>query len=116
MHWSCLWLKINLAKLELILVGVVKDVGGLARILGCRVSSLPIEYLGLPLGASFKDKFIWDSNIEKMECRLAGWKMLYLSKGDKISLIESTHSSLLLFIFWLIIYVFIKKRKALLST
>jgi hypothetical protein len=41
-------------------------------VVGRRVSSLPTEYLGLPLGASFKDKFIWDSNIEKMECRLAG--------------------------------------------
>lgn len=44
-------LKINLAKLELVLVGSVEDVGGLADILGYRVSSLPMKYLGLPLGA-----------------------------------------------------------------
>jgi hypothetical protein len=49
-----LGLKINLAKSELVLVGNVNNVEGLARILGCRVSSLPMKYLGLPLGASFK--------------------------------------------------------------
>jgi hypothetical protein len=59
-HLRCLFLcfevvlrlKINLAKSELILVSVVDDMGGLAHILGCRVSSLPMKYLGLPLGTS----------------------------------------------------------------
>ena len=53
-----LGLKINLAKSELVLVGIVNNVEGLTRILGCRVSSLPMKYLGLPLGASFKIKSI----------------------------------------------------------
>jgi hypothetical protein len=39
-------------------------------ILGCRVSSLPMKYLGLPLGALFKAKTIWDDIIEKVERRL----------------------------------------------
>jgi hypothetical protein len=46
---------------------------GLARILGFRVSSLPMKYLGLPLGAPFKAKLIWDVIIEKIECHLDGW-------------------------------------------
>jgi len=29
------------------------------------ISSLPMKYLGLPLGASFKAKSIWDDIIEK---------------------------------------------------
>jgi hypothetical protein len=74
-------LKINLSKSKLVPVGAVDDVGGLARILGCRVSSLPMKYLGLPLGALYKAKSIWDGIVEKMKRRLAGWKMLYLSKG-----------------------------------
>jgi hypothetical protein len=41
-------------------------VSRLACILGCRVSSLPIKYLDLPLGVAFKAKFIWDSIIEKI--------------------------------------------------
>lgn len=82
-------MKINLAKSEL-----ANNVEGLARILGCRVSSLPIWYLGLPLGASFEAKSIWNGIIEKIECRLAGWKRFYLSKGGRITLINSTLSNL----------------------
>jgi hypothetical protein len=39
---------------------------GLVDILGCGVS-LPVKYLGLPLGASYKAKHIWDGVIEKIE-------------------------------------------------
>jgi hypothetical protein len=87
-------LRINLAKSELVPVGNVMNVEGLASILGCRVSSLPMKYLGLPLGASFKAKSIWDDIIEKVERRLAGWKMMYLSKGGRVTLIKSTLSNL----------------------
>jgi hypothetical protein len=37
----------------------VPNVSGLAHILGCRVSSFPMKYLGLLLGAPFNAKFIW---------------------------------------------------------
>lgn len=69
-------MKINLAKSEIVPIGDVGDVGGLAHILGCRLSSLPVKYLGLPLGASYKATSIWNGIIEKMECQLAGWRML----------------------------------------
>jgi hypothetical protein len=44
-------LKTNLAKLELVPVENVDNVVGLAWILGCVLVSLPLKYLGLPLGA-----------------------------------------------------------------
>ena len=50
--------------------------------------------MGLPLGAKFKDKKIWNPILEKMEMRLAGWKHLYLSKGSRVTLIKSTLSNL----------------------
>jgi len=53
-------------------VGNINIVDGLVGILGCEVSSLPLKYLGIPLGASFKAKSIWDSVIEKIERCLAG--------------------------------------------
>jgi len=71
-HLRCLFLcfevgsglKINLEKSEIVPVGDVGDVEGLARILGCRVSSLPLKYLGLPLGASYKATSIWNGIIK----------------------------------------------------
>jgi hypothetical protein len=74
----------------LVLVGNVTQVGRLARIQGWGVSSLSVKYLGLPLGASYKAKHIWDGVIDKVENRLASWKILYLSKGGKVTLIKST--------------------------
>jgi hypothetical protein len=67
-------LKINVAKLELVPVSNVGNVDGLTGILGWEVHSLPLKYLGLPLRASYKAKFICDSIIKKIECRLPSWK------------------------------------------
>jgi hypothetical protein len=65
-------LRINLGKSEIVPIGGVEDVERLANLLGCRVASLPMTYLGLPLGASYKSNSIWNGVIEKMERRLAG--------------------------------------------
>jgi hypothetical protein len=62
-------------------------------ILGCGVSSLPSKYLGLPLGAPFKAKSIWDDIVGKIKRRLASWKIIYLSMGGKVTL-YSTLSNL----------------------
>jgi hypothetical protein len=58
-------LKINLAKSVLVLVGDVSNVGAITEVLGCEVCSLPIPYLGLPLGFRFKDKVSWNGVVEK---------------------------------------------------
>jgi len=87
-------LKINLAKSVLVPVGCVDNVDGLASILGYGVSSLPLKYLGLLLGASFKAKSIWDGVFGKIERWLAGWKQMYLSKDGRVTLIKSTLSNL----------------------
>lgn len=54
---------------------------GLVGIMGCGVSSLPLKYLGLLLGPDV---------IEKIERCLASWKIMYLSKGGRVTLIKST--------------------------
>jgi hypothetical protein len=64
-HLQCLFLcfeavsglKINLAKSKLL---PVADVESLAHIVGCRVTSLLMKYLSLPLGASYKATSIWE--------------------------------------------------------
>ena len=49
-----------------------------------------MKYLGMPLGTSFKTASIWNPILEKMEKKLWGWKQLYLSKGGRLTLLEST--------------------------
>jgi len=66
-------LKINLSKSEIIPIGEVDDIESLARIIGCRVALLQI--------------------VEKRNRWLADWKMLYLSKGGRLTLIISTLSN-----------------------
>jgi hypothetical protein len=87
-------LKVKMAKFVLVLVGTVGSVGDWASILGCGTDSLPLKYLGLPLGACYEAKSIWDDIVEKIECRLASLKMIYLSKGGRDILIKSTLSNL----------------------
>ena len=76
------------------LVGEVGNLNALARILCCKVGCLPMSYLGIPLGAHYKDSSIWNPIMERMEKKLTGWKQLYLSKGGRLTLLKSTLSSL----------------------
>ena len=82
-------LGVNMDKSELVPVGTVLNLHHLATILCCRIGALPLLYLGMPLGASFKASLIWNLILEKIERRLAGWKKLYLSKGGRKSTLSS---------------------------
>lgn len=74
-------LPINLAKSEMFGVGQVRDLDSLAWILGCKIGTLPSSHLGIPLGAPFKSKQIWNPVLERIEGRLDSWKASFLSKG-----------------------------------
>ncbi|RVW48469.1 putative ribonuclease H protein [Vitis vinifera] len=87
-------LRINLAKSEIIPVGDVEEIEELAVELGCRVGSLPSQYLGLPLGAPNRALLCgmgWKRGVRR---RLALWKRQYISKGGRITLIKSTLASM----------------------
>ncbi|RVW82268.1 LINE-1 reverse transcriptase-like [Vitis vinifera] len=64
LSWILFWfeaassLRINLAKSEIIPIGEVVEMEELAVELGCRVGSLPSQYLGLPLGALNRAPYI----------------------------------------------------------
>ncbi|RVW81753.1 putative ribonuclease H protein [Vitis vinifera] len=87
-------LRINLAKSEIIPVGEVVEMEELAVELGCRVGSLPSQYLGLPLGAPNRASYTWDGVEERVRRRLALWKQQYISKGGRVTLIKSTLASM----------------------
>ena len=70
------------------------NVEELASELGCKVGTFPTPYLGLPLGAKHKALGVWDSIEERFRMRLAPWKIQYISKGGRATLIRITLSSL----------------------
>ncbi|RVW31255.1 putative mitochondrial protein [Vitis vinifera] len=100
LSWILLWfeaasgLRINLAKSEIIPVGEVEEILEMVAELGCRVGSLPSQYLGLPLGVPNRASSMWDGVEEKVRRRLALWKRQYISKGGRITLIKSTLASM----------------------
>ena len=70
------------------------DVDGLADIMSSGISALPLKYLGLLLGASYKAKYISNGVVEKIDCWLASWKEMYFFKGGRVTLVMSTISNL----------------------
>ena len=72
----------------------MNNIQTLANILQCRVGSLPMIYLGMPLGSLYKTAAIWNPILERLEKKLSNWKRLYLSKGGRLTLLKSTLSSL----------------------
>ena len=87
--------KVNVRKSEIVPIGEVCNIQSLANIFQCRVGSLPMIYLGMPLGTLYKTTSIWNPILKRMEKKLSGWKQLYLSKGGRLTLLKSTLSSLL---------------------
>ena len=65
-------LKVNALKCEMVPIGEVPNLHVLAEILGCQIGSLPITYLGMPLGAAHKSPIVWNPILEKIECKLVG--------------------------------------------
>ena len=60
-------LGVNMGKSELVSVGAVPNVSQLTDILCCCVGVLPMSYLGMPLGASFKASAVWNPILEKIK-------------------------------------------------
>ena len=85
-------LKVNVEKSEIVPIGEVCNIQSLANILQCRVDSLPMIYLGMPLGTLYKTA---SQILERMEKKFLDWKRLYLSNGGRLTLLKSTLSSLL---------------------
>ena len=65
-------LKVNMGKSEIVPIREVRNIQSLANILQCKVGSLPMIYLGIPLGSLHKTASIWNPILEKMEKKLSG--------------------------------------------
>ena len=93
LSWLLLWfeamsrLRVNLDKSELIPMGRVENVEELTHEFGCKFSTLPSSYLGLPLGARFKDVAVRDGVEERLRKRFFNLERQYISKGGRLTLI-----------------------------
>ena len=88
-------LKINMAKSILLGLGVSDQViTSRAEMVGCEVGTWPISYLGMPLGGNPCSRSFWEPVISKVAKRLDGWKKAFLSKGGRLTLIESVLSAI----------------------
>lgn len=87
----------NLDKSLMVGVGDVQNIGALATDLGCKVGFLPISYLGLPLGVSYKSKEVWGPMVDRVRRKLAGWKAVSLTKGGRITLLKAVVASILVY-------------------
>ncbi|KAL5557179.1 hypothetical protein UlMin_039415 [Ulmus minor] len=63
-------------------------------VVGCEKSSWPMKYLGLPLGGNPNSTEFWNPVVEKVGKRLDGWKKSVLSKGGRLTMIQSVLSSI----------------------
>lgn len=75
-------LAVNLCKSMVFPVGNASNVEALAECLGCSGGVLPPKYLGLPLGAPYRCKSLWDLVIERFSRKLLGLKVKFLSGGQ----------------------------------
>ncbi|XP_026378101.1 uncharacterized protein LOC113272490 [Papaver somniferum] len=86
---------LNLEKSIMVSVNADDVIEVLEKELGCKTERLPIQYLGLPIGANSRCISIWDSVLEKMALKLATWKRKYLNKAGRLVLIKHCLSSIL---------------------
>ena len=61
---------------------------------GISIQFLSIYYLGVPLRGNPPSRNFWADVIDKMHKKINNWKYSSLSKGDKITLINSTLASI----------------------
>lgn len=75
-------------------VGIAENVADSATIFGCSMASFPMKYLGIPLGSKSKSVGVWDVILQNFQKKLSVWQRKYLSKGDRLMLIQNVLCSL----------------------
>lgn len=69
----------------------------LVEVMGCKVGSWPMKYLGMLLGGNPRAVSFWDPVVEKVSKKMACCKRSYISLGERITLIKASLSNLLVY-------------------
>ncbi|XP_025678637.1 uncharacterized protein [Arachis hypogaea] len=88
-------LSINFDKSSLITINCEQQwVRSMWSFLGCKEATLPVRYLGIPLGANPRMVKTWKPIIDKVEEKLSLWKSKVLNKAEKLVLIKAVLNNL----------------------
>ena len=88
-------LSLNRSKTSLI--GINLNSGDLApysNSMGCSVDSLPFNYLGFSIGGGHNRKEMWNTLEERFRYKIDRWRNVSLSKGGRLTLVQSVLNSL----------------------
>jgi len=89
---------VNYRKSIMVVLGKEETwIDSIEEIMGCSRAQLPIQYLGIPLGANMRKASSWQIIIEKVQARLQAWKSSCLSRAGRLVLIKSVLNSLPLY-------------------
>ena len=88
-------LKVNFHKSMLTGVNITESwLKEAALVLNCRKGSLPVIYLGLPIGGDSRKLSFWKLVLDRIVARLSSWNNKFLSSGGRLVLLKSVLSSL----------------------
>ncbi|KAJ3671646.1 hypothetical protein LUZ60_007725 [Juncus effusus] len=88
-------LEINWAKSSFIPIGIPEHLHQVVKeLLRCDKNPLPCKYLGLPLTLTKPNQIAYMPLLKRIQDRMASWKGKFLSKGGRITLIQSTLKAL----------------------
>ncbi|KAJ4747435.1 RNA-directed DNA polymerase (reverse transcriptase)-related family protein [Rhynchospora pubera] len=91
-------IKINFSKTELIGINIDESLcHHLAQVFGCKVGSLPLHYLGIPLHYRKLTNSDWSCVVDKVSSKLQQWKGAFLSIGGRLILVNSVLSAVPLY-------------------
>nr|KYP35680.1 Putative ribonuclease H protein At1g65750 family [Cajanus cajan] len=91
-------LKVNFAKSSLGGIGVDREtLISYAEQLHCKLSNIPFQYLGIPIGANPRRCTTWQPIIRKFSKKLSTWRARTLSIAGRVCLINSVLTSLPLY-------------------
>ncbi|KAL9691204.1 hypothetical protein QQ045_011623 [Rhodiola kirilowii] len=94
----CSGLEINFSKSRCLVIGLEEEeIQGFAKVLGCPTSRLPLNYLGLQVGASPGRLNTWRPVLQKFKDKLSSWKSTSLSMAGRVVLIKAALSNLPLY-------------------